>query len=106
MPNQVDDAHTPEKAPHVSFVSPVAGSSITSHDALTIRLQSTGFYPAKKTEVYLNGKYVLTSENDPLNISFFPSDVGGLGESNTLSVTLYDSVFNKGTATTTFSSTP
>lgn len=104
IPNVYDDVHTPDKAPKVSFISPAAGSSVGSSGSLNIRLQSIGLYPPQKTEVYLNGKYVLTADKDPLNISFFPSDVGGLGNENTLSITLYDSVFNKTTATTTFSS--
>ena len=103
VPNQLDDVHTPDKAPRISFISPLAGSTIKSHDMLLIRLQATTSYPPQKTEVYLNGKYVLTSEKNPLNISFFPADVGGLIENNTISVTLYDSVFNKTTASTTFS---
>ncbi len=102
VPTQSDDIHTPEKAPHVSFLSPAPGSTIGSRDGLLIHLQKTGTYPPLKTEVYLNGKYVLTSEKDPLNISFFPADVGSVSDNNTLSVTLYDTVFNKTTATTTF----
>lgn len=104
VPNQVDDVHTTDKAPKVSFLSPLPGSNVASGDSLLIKLQSQGAFPPKKTEVYLNGKYVLTSETSPLNISFFPADVGGLVDNNTLSVTLYDTMFNKTTATTTFSS--
>ncbi len=103
IPTATDDIHTPEKAPRVSFVSPKPGASIGSSESLNIKLEASGTYPAKKTEVYLNGKYILTSEKDPLNISFFPSDIGNLSGENTLAVTLYDSVFNKSTASTTFS---
>ena len=105
VPIATDDVHTPEKSPRITFASPLPGSSIDSNDNLAIHLQDTGAYPPQKTEVYLNGKYILTSTKDPLNVSFFPSDVGGLrrDEVNTLSVTVYDSVFNRGVATTTFS---
>ncbi|MBP6858541.1 MAG: penicillin-binding protein [Candidatus Pacebacteria bacterium] len=103
IPTAVDDIHLPEKAPRVSFVTPTYGASLNSKESLNIKLQATGAYPAQKTEVYINGKYILTSEKDPLNISFFPSDVGNLSGNTTLSVVLYDSVFNKGMASTTFS---
>jgi membrane peptidoglycan carboxypeptidase len=103
IPTQTDDIHTAEKAPHVSFISPQPGFSLGEKDKLSIRLQVSGAYPPKKTDVYLNGKYVLTSEKDPLNISFFPADVGNVSENHRLAVTVYDSVFNKGLATTTFS---
>ena len=103
IPTTLDDVHTPEKSPKISFVSPQNNSSIGPRDQLSIKLQSSGAYPAQKTEIYLNGKYVMTAEKDPLNISFFPSDIASLSDTNQLSVVLYDSVFNKGTATTTFS---
>ena len=104
IPTATDDVHTPDRSPHISFVSPQSGSLIDSNQSLNIKLQSIGSYPPQKTEVYLNGRYVLTSERDPLNISFFPTDIGGLStDGNTLAVTVYDSVFNKGVATTTFS---
>ncbi len=103
MPTEKDDVHTADKAPRVSFISPSPGSSYAERDSLPIRLQVTSAYALKKTEVYLNGKYVLTSEKDPLNISFFPSDIGSVTENNTLSVAVYDSALNKGVATTTFS---
>lgn len=103
VPTDRDDVHASEKAPRISFMSPSPNSTIGEKDNLLIKLQSTGTYPIQKTEVYLNGKYVLTSDKDPLNISFFPADVGVLSDTNTLSVTVYDSVFNKGLASTTFS---
>lgn len=103
IPTTIDDVHTPDKAPRISFISPQLGISIGAKDSLTIKLQSIGAFPAQKTELYLNGKYVLTTEKNPLDISFFPSDIGGLSNINQLSVTVYDSMFNKGTATTTFS---
>ena len=102
IPTDRDDVHTADKAPRVSFISPLAGLSYDQKESLPIRLQVTSAYALKKTEVYLNGKYVLTSETDPLNISFFPADVGSVTENNTLSVAVYDTAFNRGVATTTF----
>jgi membrane carboxypeptidase/penicillin-binding protein PbpC len=103
MPLGTDDVHSVDKAPRISFISPFPNAVMGEKDNLIIHLQISGAYPAKKTEVYLNGRYVLTSERDPLNISFFPSDVGNLNGNNVLSVTVYDAVFNRGLATTTFS---
>ncbi len=92
-----DDVHTSEKMPQLTIVSPANNTSIDPQQLLSIKLQITGPYPAKKSEVYLNNKYVLTKENDPLNISFVPADVSvsGLTSNNTLSVTVYDTAYNK-----------
>jgi membrane peptidoglycan carboxypeptidase len=103
VPGDTDDVHTPDKAPRITFISPTPGTTISEGGSLSIQLRATGAYPPQKTEVYLNGKYVLTSDKDPLNISFFPADVGSISEENTISVAVYDTVFNKGVATTTFS---
>ena len=103
VPTEKDTVHTPETAPRISIASPVANSIIDPNVPLSLKLQSTGMYPIKKTEVSLNGKYVLTTENDPLNISFVPADVGELSSVNTLSITVYDSIFNKTETSVDFS---
>ena len=102
MPTQKDDVHGPKTTVSVSILSPVATSTLDSHVLLNVRLRSTSTQRPLKTEVYLNGKYVLTAERDPLNFSFVPHDVGGLGEKNTLLVKLFDVVYNKGEATVEF----
>ncbi len=102
IPTAIDDVHVPEKAPRVTITSPANNATIDPQRQLTIQLQSSGQFQAKKTEVYLNGKYVLTAEANPLSISFVPADVSNLSATNTLSVTLFDSVYNKGQASIDF----
>jgi membrane carboxypeptidase/penicillin-binding protein PbpC len=102
IPTGTDDVHTPDKQPKVTILSPAPNSVIDPQKQLSIHLQSTGAYSAKKSDVYLNGKYVLTAETDPFNISFVPADVSSLSETNTISITLYDSVLNKGQASVDF----
>ena len=105
IPTATDDIHIPANMPHVTIVSPVANSLVNPQNQMVIRLQETGKYPATKTEVYLNNKYVLTANIDPLNISFVPADVSSLSATNTVMVTLYDSVYNKTQASVSFSAT-
>ena len=90
------------KSPKISILSPADNSVIDPSSNLSIKLNITGTYAPQKTDVYINNKYVLTSSADPLNINFTPSDIGGLSADNTLSVTVYDAVYNKGQASTTF----
>lgn len=103
VPTEKDNVHTANSAPHVSILSPLPNSLVNPNALLNVQLQAAGIYPIKKTEVSLNGKYVLTSENNPLNISFVPADVSTLSSVNTLSVTVYDSVYNKTQVSTDFS---
>lgn len=103
IPTATDDVHVPGNFPTISISSPVSGALVNPRELLPIQLQVSGKYPAQKADVYLNGKYVLTARNNPTSFSFVPSDVGDISANNTLSVTLYDSVFNSTQATTTFS---
>lgn len=103
VPTATDDVHVPQNAPTITIVSPAPGLTINPKNLLTIQINAVGRYPAKKTEVYLNGKYILTAERDPLSISFVPEDVSSLSDTNTLSVTTYDEAYNKGQASVDFS---
>jgi len=102
VPTATDDVHIPANFPQVNIVSPSAASAVSANKLLNVQLQETGRYPAQKTDVYLNGKFVMTASNNPLSFSFNPSDIGGLEPVNALAVTLYDSVYDRAQATTTF----
>jgi membrane peptidoglycan carboxypeptidase len=103
VPTATDDIHTPENMPHVSMVSPKEDSVIDPSKLLTVNLQETGKYQAEKTELYINGKFVLTKSQNPLSISFVPTDIGGLEATNTISVVLYDTVYDQATTSVDFS---
>ena len=102
IPTATDDVHVPANFPQVKFVSPTPDSVISPSSLLPVQLQETGRYPAQKTDVYMNGKFVMTAVNNPLSFSFTPADIGGLQPVNTLSIVLYDSVYDRAQATTTF----
>lgn len=102
IPTEKDDVHTPDKAPRINITSPAPGSNINPNTPLSIKIQSTGIFPPKKTEVYLNNKYVLTKEVNPTEISFVPADVGGLEKENILKIKLFDSVYNSSEALVQF----
>jgi hypothetical protein len=59
-------------------------------------------FPVKKTELYVNNRYVLTAESDPTTLSFVPGDISNLTDLNNISVVLYDNAFNRGYASSTF----
>lgn len=99
-----DDVHLPQNAPKVSIVSPISGATIDPQQLLSIQLGTQGAFPALKTDVYLNGKYVLTATQNPLSFSFVPADVSSLSSSstNTLSFTVYDVAYNTTQASVNF----
>jgi membrane peptidoglycan carboxypeptidase len=101
IPSTRDTIHTSASAPRVTFVSPSAGEKLSKSDPLNIKLEFSSSNPPRKTDVFLNGRFVLSSETSPLNITFIPADTGSAqSRDNILSVVVYDSVYNKGQATT------
>lgn len=102
IPTVTDDVHTPQNIPIVSINYPTQTTIVDPKQRLQVQLSVSGRYPALKTDVYLNGKYVTTANSNPLQFSFVPADVGNITNVNFLSVTLYDSVSNHSQATTTF----
>jgi membrane peptidoglycan carboxypeptidase len=102
IPTTQDNVHTSDQAPKITFLSPAPSSTFKANEPLNIQLQLSGPKPPKKTEVFLNGRYVLSSETTPLNITFVPGDTGSVLKSgNVISVIVYDTVYNRGQATTT-----
>ena len=103
IPTATDDVHTPARVPKISVTSPAQDASIDPNKLLTISLQSSGQYAIQKSDLYLNGKYVLTNTTNPLNISFVPADIGGLMDINTVSIVSYDTIYNQATSSVDFS---
>jgi membrane peptidoglycan carboxypeptidase len=101
MPTAQDTIHTSELAPRVSFISPKTIDTTNARSPLNVQLELKGPNPPRKTELFLNGRYILSAETSPLNITFVPADTGSvLPSGNILSVIVYDSVYNRGQATT------
>lgn len=108
IPTATDDIHTADKVPKITFITPTDNQLINPQSLLPMKISLSGSFTPIKTEVYLNGKYVLTANIDPLNFSFVPADVGNIniGSVNTITVDVFDSAYNKGEATLNFTVNP
>ena len=81
------------------ITSPASGSVVPSQSRVIISLAASSTYPIKKSELYVNDRYISTTEQNPLTVSFVPRDVGVIQGSNVIRVIVYDSVLNKGEVT-------
>lgn len=103
IPKETDDVHTPDKIPVINIITPANASIIDPKQPLAIKIGAKSTYPIQKTDVYVNGKFVLSNTTNPLDFSFIPNDIGNLDNaSNTLSIIVYDSAFNKAQALVQF----
>lgn len=99
IPTETDDVHTAENIPKISIVSPKSGDKVPYGTRTFIKINPVGKYPIKKSELYINDKYVLSSEINPTSISFIPEDINNIQDKNIIKVVVYDAVLNKAEAT-------
>ncbi len=98
IPVEKDDVHIPENFPKVSINSPAEDTPFKIQQRIQIDLTANSKYPVKKTELYINDRYISTNENNPRSISFIPQDAGMENGKNIIKVIVYDSILNKGEA--------
>jgi penicillin-binding protein 1C len=97
-----DDVHVPANFPHVSIISPSAGANLDPNSRTPVSISTSGPYPIQKADLYVNGDYITSSVAAPFIMSFTPADISGIQQNNFLEVSVEDSVFDQGSATTTF----
>ena len=98
IPKQEDDVHTVENMPKVSIKLENKDNSFEMGTRINLSITVSGKYPLKKSELYINGKYIVSNERDPKFLSFIPQDIDGIQNKNVIKVVAYDSVYNRGEA--------
>lgn len=101
IPVEKDDVHVPENFPKVTIASPQNDATLKLRSRITINLSSTNKYPLKKTELYVNDKYIGVNDTNPSAVSFTPTDVGLSIGKVAVRVVVYDSILNQGEASVT-----
>ncbi len=104
IPSTIDTSHSLEHAPTVRFNEPRNSTLYKKTDKITTNISITqnSENPITKADYYLNGRYLSTTTQTPFNISFVPQDIKSAIRNNELRVIVYDSILNKGEATTRF----
>jgi penicillin-binding protein 1C len=98
IPDEVDDVHTEENMPKVTINVSGGDKVFNTSSRVDILVSVSGKYPLKKSELYINGKFIVSNERDPKSLNFIPQDIDGIGRRNTVKVIVYDSVYNRGEA--------
>ena len=100
-PLAADDVHTDSRKPDVGIASPRDGASYSPEERVYLSLSSSGSFPLQKVDIFINDRY-LESLTPPFNFSFVPKDLDNLETVNELRIVYYDTVYNRGEATTSF----
>ncbi|OHB25596.1 MAG: hypothetical protein A2542_00870 [Parcubacteria group bacterium RIFOXYD2_FULL_52_8] len=99
IPTVTDTAHTAPNRPLITFdlPSPNITYSRTSRIAITLRVKST--YPFARAMFFFNNVYLGSSQNAAApSLSFIPDQIGVAADTNTIRVTVEDTVGNKSEA--------
>lgn len=94
IPTETDDVHIQANFPTIRITSPQTDSVVDSNSKVTITISSTGKYPLKKSELYINDRYITSNESNPSSLSFVPQDIGGMQQKNIIKIISYDTVLN------------
>jgi 1A family penicillin-binding protein len=98
IPEAKDDIHIPENFPKVSLSISNKEKVVGINEKVSILVTSTGKFPLKKSELYINNKFISANEVTPNTISFIPQDIEGIEKINAIKVIVTDSVYNKAEA--------
>ncbi len=102
-PTQEDSIHTEENKPRINVS--LSSNSVSKSDDIVIKVTSTGTYPLKKADIFLNGIYINTINQSPFIYTLNLSEIEDLNETNEIKVKGYDTVFNQNETTENFSLT-
>ena len=97
-PTGYDDIHVPGTSIRMSINGVDPNNTYSAEDILNVWINAEGSYPLTKVDFFLNDQFIGSSSNFPFSISFTPSTISNISETNTFKVVGYDTVFNKGEA--------
>jgi penicillin-binding protein 1C len=98
IPTEKDDVHIPANMPTITITSPKTGDTIDARTRVTITITSTGKYPLKKSELYINSRYISANTTTPNSMSFIPQDISDIQNQNMIKIVSYDTVSNRAEA--------
>lgn len=102
-PTQEDNIHTEENKPKLSLT--LSDSTVSKSDDITLRVTSSGAYPLKKIDLFLNGIYIDAITQSPYTYTIDLSSIEDLSEENEIRVKGYDAVYNQNETSETFTLT-
>ncbi len=98
IPKEVDDIHTEANTPKISLTLNKKDTMYDLNSQIIIGINLIGKYQIRKTDLYINGKFIRSEERDPKNIVFYPRDIEGIQNNNSVKVIVYDTSFNRSEA--------
>lgn len=97
IPIGYDTSHTPESIPVISVSGIDFGSPHSADENIKAVISVLSKYPVSRVEFFINGELIDKKTATPFTFSFNPKNIASISTTNTITIVVYDSIFNKGT---------
>ncbi|MBI2108992.1 MAG: penicillin-binding protein [Parcubacteria group bacterium] len=94
-PKEFDTVHRPELAPKIKIYGIDTSAEYDPTQKLTFTVVGIGNYPATRSDLFINGVYLSSTNKIPFIFSFVPNDITNIKEENEIRAIVYDSVMNR-----------
>jgi len=101
-PTTTDTVHTTTSKPTISVTGIDNTTVYDKSTPIDISMNIASQSPIKKVDVFINNTYVTSLKSAPFNVSFTPSDINNISNTNTLRIDAYDTQGNSGEITSSF----
>lgn len=102
IPTEYDNIHTPEKSPTITILKPQNNSRIPKSNSYSTIVQYKKTYTISHVDYYINDILIGRVDKSPYSITFTPSELKQIKNTNTLRAVIYDSVLNSSETTVEF----
>lgn len=93
-PTSFDDVHTNNKKPVIQIIEPKLDQIYDPNEKIKVSVSSSGFFPLKKLDIFVNGIYTGTAKTSPFDFYFTPNDLTNIQETNEIKIVAEDVVYN------------
>ncbi len=99
IPTEYDTSRTEDSIPTLVVSGVNFSQPQNNAERIILSITSTGKYPLRKVEFFINEQFVEHSTQSPFSFSFTPEDIENITTENNITIIGYDSILNKGTYT-------
>ncbi len=99
VPTTYDNIHTQEAKPVFQITGIDSNKTYGKNEKITISINPTSINPIKKVDVFVNNTYLTSLKSSPFAVSFVPSNIGDISNTNTIHIIGVDELGNVGETT-------
>lgn len=96
IPTEYDTVHLPKNRPVLVVSGVTSGGRYSEYAPLTVSVNTSNGKVLSRVDVFVNNIFVGRSDRAPFTVTFIPSELTQITNTNTIRVVGYDNVLNKG----------